>query len=49
MSDRVEVEYNVKVTGLEEAKASANAAASSANQATAAMETANVVSTDLSP
>ncbi|HUV53898.1 MAG TPA: hypothetical protein VMW03_01690 [Candidatus Krumholzibacteriaceae bacterium] len=37
MSDRVDLEYNVQVTGLEEAQASANSASESANQASLAL------------
>ncbi len=38
MADRVDLEYNVQVTGLGEAAASANAAAMSAGQASAALQ-----------
>lgn len=38
MADRVDLEYNVQVTGLGEAAASANAAAQSAGQASAALQ-----------
>lgn len=38
MADRVDLEYNVQVTGLGEAAASANAAAQSASQASAALQ-----------
>ena len=37
MSDRVDLEYNVRVTGLDEAQASANSASESANQASLAL------------
>jgi len=37
VSDRVDLEYNVQVTGLEEAQASANSASESANQASLAL------------
>ena len=38
MADRVDLEYNVQVSGLGEAAASANSAAASANQASAALQ-----------
>lgn len=38
MADRIDLEYNVQVTGLEGATASANSAAASANQASAALQ-----------
>ncbi|HUV34860.1 MAG TPA: hypothetical protein VMW22_07990 [Candidatus Desulfaltia sp.] len=38
MADRVDLEYNVQVTGLGEAAASANSAAASASQASAALQ-----------
>jgi len=37
VSDRVDLEYNVRVTGLDEAQASANSASESANQASLAL------------
>ena len=37
MSDRVDLEYNVRVTGLDEAQVSANSASESANQASLAL------------
>lgn len=40
MSDKFDVEYNVKVTGLDEAKAAAETASSSANGAAAALTAA---------
>ncbi len=40
MSDRIDVEYNVKVTGLEEAKVAADSASSSAASATNALRVA---------
>ena len=49
MTERVDLEYNVQVTGLEEAKVSANAAAESANQASAAMNVAQVQSSSSLP
>ena len=42
MTERVDLEYNVQVTGLEEAKVSANSAAESASQASAALNAAQV-------
>ncbi|MCW4048333.1 MAG: hypothetical protein NWE89_01220 [Candidatus Bathyarchaeota archaeon] len=45
MSDKVDLEYNVKVTGLAEAKASADSASTSAEQATVALRNAQTVST----
>ena len=42
MSDRVDIEYNVKVTGLKEAQAGAENAATSAQQAKTAMESAQL-------
>jgi len=38
VADRVDLEYNIQVTGLGEAAASANSAAASANQASAALQ-----------
>jgi len=38
VSDRVDLEYNVRVTGLDEAQASANSASESANQADLALK-----------
>jgi hypothetical protein len=49
VTERVDLEYNVQVTGLEEAKVSANAAAESANQASAAMNVAQVQSSSSLP
>ena len=49
MSDRVDLEYNVRVTGLVEAQASANSASESANQAAAAMRNAQAVSSGSLP
>ena len=40
MSDRIDVEYNVKVTGLEEAKVAADSASSSAASASNALRSA---------
>jgi hypothetical protein len=40
LTERVDLEYNVQVTGLEEARTSANSAAESASQASAALSTA---------
>ena len=44
MADRVDLEYNVQVTGLEEAAASANAATESANLASTALQGARTQS-----
>ncbi len=49
MSDRVDLEYNVRVTGLEEAQASANSASESANQAAAAMQNVQAMSSGSLP
>ncbi len=49
MSDRVDLEYRVQVTGLEEAQASANQAAASANQATTALNIAQTQSSSTLP
>jgi hypothetical protein len=49
LTERVDLEYNVQVTGLEEAKISANAAAESANQASAAMGAAQIQSSSTLP
>ncbi len=42
MSDRVDIEYNIKVTGLKEAQTGAESAAAGAQQATNALETAQL-------
>jgi hypothetical protein len=44
MSDRTDIEYNVRVTGLGEAQAGAQSAAEGAKQATEAMQTAQLQS-----
>ena len=49
MSTRVDLEYNVQVTGLEEAQASANSASESANQAAAALQNAQAMSSSSLP
>ena len=49
MSDRVDLEYNVQVTGLEEAQASANSASESANQAAASLQNAQAMSSSSLP
>ena len=49
MSDRVDLEYNVQVTGLDQAQASANSASESANQATAALQNAQAMSSSSLP
>ena len=49
MSERVDLEYNVQVTGLEEAQASANSASESANQAAAALQNAHAMSSGSLP
>ena len=49
MSERVDLEYNVQVTGLEEAQASANSASESANQAAAALQNARAMSSGSLP
>jgi len=49
VSDRVDLEYNVHVTGLEEAQASAAAASESADQAAASLENAQAMSSSSLP
>jgi len=49
MSDRIDLEYNVQVTGLDQAQASANSASESANQATAALQNAQAQSSSSLP
>ena len=49
MSDRVDLEYNVQVTGLDQAQASANSASESANQAAAALQNAQAMSSSSLP
>ena len=49
MSDRVDLEYNVQVTGLEQAQASANSASESANQAAASLQNAQAMSSSSLP
>ena len=49
MSDRIDVEYSVKVTGLDEAKAAADSASSSASNAATALSTAKNQSTSMLP
>ena len=49
MSDRVDLEYNVQVTGLEQAQASANSASESANQAAASLQNAQAASSSSLP
>ena len=49
MSDRVDLEYNVHVTGLEEAQASAAAASESADQAAASLQNAQAMSSSSLP
>jgi len=49
VSDRVDLEYNVQVTGLEEAQASANSASESADQAAAALQNAQAQSSSSLP
>jgi len=49
LTERVDLEYNVQVTGLGEAKISANAAAESANQASVAMGAAQTQSNSTLP
>jgi len=49
VSDRVDLEYNVHVTGLEEAQASAAAASESADQAAASLQNAQAMSSSSLP
>jgi len=49
VSERVDLEYNVQVTGLGEAQASANSASESANQAAAALQNARAMSSGSLP
>ena len=49
MSDRVDLEYNVQVTGLDQAQASANSASESANQAAASLQNAQAMSSSSLP
>ncbi|MBN2335955.1 hypothetical protein JXL21_10395 [Candidatus Bathyarchaeota archaeon] len=49
MSDRVDLEYSVQVTGLEEAQASANSASESADQAAASLQNAQAMSSSSLP
>ena len=49
MSDRVDLEYNVQVTGLGEAQAAANSASESANQAAASLQNAQAMSSSSLP
>jgi len=49
VSDRVDLEYNVQVTGLEQAQASANSASESANQAAASLQNAQAMSSSSLP
>jgi len=49
VSDRVDLEYNVRVTGLDEAQASANSASESANQAAASLQNAQAASSSSLP
>lgn len=49
MSDRVDLEYNVQVTGLGEAQAAANSASESADQAAAALQNAQTMSSSSLP
>jgi len=49
VSDRVDLEYNVQVTGLDQAQASANSASESANQAAAALQNAQAMSSSSLP
>ncbi len=49
MSDRIDLEYNVQVTGLDQAQASANSASESANQAAAALQNAQAMSSSSLP
>jgi len=49
VSDRVDLEYNVQVTGLEQAQASANSASESANQAAASLQNAQAASSSSLP
>jgi len=49
VSDRVDLEYNVQVTGLDQAQASANSASESANQAAASLQNAQAMSSSSLP
>ena len=49
MSDKIDVEYNVKVTGLEEAKAAAESASASATSASTALTAAKAQSNSTLP
>jgi len=49
VSDRVDLEYNVQVTGLGEAQAAANSASESADQAAASLQNAQAMSSSSLP